>query len=270
MKRNFLSVIVLLLVGLFLISCGGKKEETTGENGQGGTEKIKVRVGTEGTFAPFSYTDDKDNLTGYDIEVVKEIGQRAGIEFEFLPTPWDGMFLGLESGKFDMIANQISKNPEREEKYLFSDDYLVTGAQIIVKKGRTDINTLEDLKGKKVLICLGCNYQKILTDFDVNNEIKAGNYEGSEVIALEEISNGKIDATIHDRLVAAFFNQKKGREEIQTVGDIIDTTAIYFVFRKDSQSEEINKRVNKALSEMKADGTLSKLSEKWFNEDFTK
>ena len=270
MKKNFLSLIALFLMGLFLVSCGGENKETANKDSQNGTGKIKVRVGTEGTFAPFSYMDDKDNLTGYDIEVVKEIGKRANIEFEFLPTPWDGMFLGLESGKFDMIANQISKNSEREQKYLFSNDYLITGAQIIVKKGRTDIKTLEDLKGKKVLICLGCNYQKILTDFDVKNEINAGNYEGSEVIALEEISNGKIDATIHDRLVAAFFNKKKGTEEIQTVGDIIEKTSVYFVFRKDQQAEEINKRVNKALEEMKADGTLSNLSKKWFNEDFTK
>ncbi len=270
MKKNFLNVIALLLTGLFLVSCGGENKETVNKNSQNSIGKIKVRVGTEGTFAPFSYMDDKDNLTGYDIEVVKEIGKRSNIEFEFLPTPWDGMFLGLESGKFDMIANQISKNPEREQKYLFSDDYLVTGAQIIVKKGRTDINTLEDLKGKKVLICLGCNYQKILIDFDVKNEINAGNYEGSEVIALEEISNGKIDATIHDRLVAAFFNKKKGTEEIQAVGDVIEKTSVYFVFRKDSQAEEINKKVNKALEEMKADGTLASLSKKWFNEDFTK
>ena len=180
------------------------------------------------------------------------------------------MFLGLESGKFDMIANQVTKNPEREEKYAFSDDYLTTGAQIIVKKGRTDIKSLNDLKGKKVLICLGCNYQKMLTEYDTKNEINPGNYEGSETIALEEIAEGKIDATIHDRLVAAYFNKKKGSELIETVGDVMEKKSVYFVYRKDAKSEEIKNRMNKALEEMKKDGTLAKLSMQWFNEDYTK
>jgi len=270
MKKNFFNVVILLLMGLFLVSCGGQKQDAAKESPQGENGKLTVKVGTEGTFAPFSYMDDKDNLTGYDIEVVREIGKRANIDFEFIPTPWDGMFLGLESGKFDMIANQVTKNPEREEKYAFSDDYLTTGAQIIVKKGRTDIKSLDDLKGKKVLICLGCNYQKMLTEYDTKNEINPGNYEGSETIALEEIAEGKIDATIHDRLVAAYFNKKKGSELIETVGDVMEKKSVYFVYRKDAKSEEIKNRMNKALEEMKKDGTLAKLSMQWFNEDYTK
>ena len=271
MKNNLLRLLGIMLLCILLISCSGKDEESTGVKNEKNSnkEKIKIKVGVEGDYPPYTFTDENGKMTGYDIDVMEEIARRRNLDVEFIITPWDGIFLALESGKFDLLTN-LSKTSEREQKYDFTDDYLISGAQIIVKKGRTDIKTLEDLKGKKVLICLGCNYQKILTDFDVKNEINAGNYEGSEVIALEEISNGKIDATIHDRLVAAFFNKKKGTEEIQTVGDIIEKTSVYFVFRKDQQAEEINKRVNKALEEMKADGTLSNLSKKWFNEDFTK
>lgn len=79
MKKNFLNVVILLLMGLFLLSCGGQKQDAPKESSQEGNGKLTVKVGTEGTFAPFSYMDDKDNLTGYDIEVVREIGKRANI-----------------------------------------------------------------------------------------------------------------------------------------------------------------------------------------------
>src|SRR5512142_535447 len=113
--------------------------------------KPVLTVGTEGVYAPFTFTDEKGQLTGYDVEVVKALAARAGLEARFVPTPWDGIFLGLESRKFDLIANQIGKTPEREKKYLFTQDYLVSGAQIIVKADRGGtFSGLESLAGLKV------------------------------------------------------------------------------------------------------------------------
>ena len=266
--KKFLKIIGVVLLGLFLISCGSKEETKKVENtSNNSTEKIKVKVGTEGVFAPFTFTDDKDELTGYDVEVVREIGKRANLDIEFVPTPWDSMFLGLESNKFDFIANEVAKNPEREQKYIFSDDYLISAAQIIVKKGRTDIKTLDDLKGKKVMAAVGSNYNKTLTDFDKNKEINFAYYDGNVSIALDEIAQGKADATLHDRLTVGYFTKQRG-ELVELVGEPVTTTPVYFVFRK--ESEDLKNRGNKALSEMKADGTLTKISEKWFGSDFTK
>ena len=228
--KKFLKIIGVVLLGLFLISCGSKEETKKVENtSNNSTEKIKVKVGTEGVFAPFTFTDDKDELTGYDVEVVREIGKRANLDIEFVPTPWDSMFLGLESNKFDFIANEVAKNPEREQKYIFSDDYLISAAQIIVK-----------------------NFAY---------------YDGNVSIALDEIAQGKADATLHDRLTVGYFTKQRG-ELVELVGEPVTTTPVYFVFRK--ESEDLKNRVNKALSEMKADGTLTKISEKWFGSDFTK
>ena len=267
MKKNFLNVIALLLTGLFLISCSGEKKEDISTGAQDGTGKIKVRVGTEGTFAPFSYMDDKDNLTGYDIEVVKEIGKRANIEFEFLPTPWDGMFLGLESGKFDMIANQISKNPEREKKYLFSNDYLITGAQIIVKKGRTDIKTLEDFKGKRIMTSVGSDYNKIMTEYDKDKKFKLQYYDGEVTVAFDEIAQGRADATINDRLTVGYFVKKRG-DIVEAVGEVIEKSPAHMIVRKGE--DKLREEINEGIKEMKSDGTLSNLSKKWFGEDYTK
>lgn len=272
MKKNILNLVAILLVGVFLISCGAKKENESSKQGENvvkteTTEKIKVKVGTEGAYAPFTYVDENGKLTGFDVEVVEEIAKRANIEVEFVPTPWDSMFLGLESKKFDFIANQITKNPEREQKYDFSNDYLIAAAQIIVKKGRTDIKTLDDLKGKRVLSAVGSNYNKIITDFDKNGEINLGYFDGNVSIALEEISLGKADATINDRLTVGYFIKQKG-DLVELVGEPIEKNPVYFTFRKDTP--ELKDKVNKALEEIKADGTLAKISEKWFSGDFTK
>ena len=262
--KNILKIIGIFLLGLFLVSCGGKQENGKSGNSEG---KQKVKVGTEGAFAPFTFTDESGKLTGYDVEVVEEIGKRANSDIEFVPTPWDSMFLGLESKKFDFIANEIAKNPEREKKYIFSDDYLVSAAQIIVKKGRTDIKTLEDLKGKKVMTGVGSNYNKTLTEFDKNKKINYAYYDGNISIALEEIAQGKADATLNDRLTVGYFIKQRG-DLVEAVGEPVTKTPVYLTFRKDS--EELRNKINKALDEMKADGTLAKISEKWFGRDYTK
>lgn len=262
--KKILKITGILLLGLFIISCGGKQENSKSGNSEG---KLKVKVGTEGVYAPFTFTDDSGKLTGYDVEVVEEIGRRANLDIEFVPTPWDSMFLGLESKKFDFIANEIAKNPEREQKYIFSDDYLVSAAQIIVKKGRTDIKTLDDLKGKNVMTGVGSNYNKTLTDFDKNKEINYMYFDGNVSIALEEIVKGKADATLNDRLTVGYFTKQRGNL-VEIVGEPVTKTPVYLTFRKDS--EELKNRINKALAEMKSDGTLAKISEKWFGGDYTK
>ena len=191
-----------------------------------------------------------------------------------------GIFYGSTTGVTEDIANRIAEKIDGAEVFnidgnvdeLENYDVLLLGTSTwgfgdLQDDWQTVLDELSnlDLKGKKVLICLGCNYQKMLTEYDTKNEINPGNYEGSETIALEEIAEGKIDATIHDRLVAAYFNKKKGSELIETVGDVMEKKSVYFVYRKDAKGEEIKSRMNKALEEMKKDGTLAKLSMQWFN-----
>ena len=132
MGKNFLKLLTLLLLITFLISCGEKKEETANEKSPA-KQKMKIKVGVEGDYPPYTFTDEKGKMTGYDVEVMEEIAKRRNIDVEFVVTPWDGIFLALESGKFDLITN-LSKTSDREEKYDFTDDYLISGAQIIVKK----------------------------------------------------------------------------------------------------------------------------------------
>ena len=177
------------------------------------------------------------------------------------------MFLGLESKKYDIIANQIGKNPDREKKYLFSESYLISGAQLIVKDNNNKIKTLADLKGKKVGTGVGSNYNKILTDYDKNKEINLVYYDGDVTQVFQDISLGRLDATLNDRLTVGE-NVKKLGLKVKTVGNPINEVPSYFVFRKDSA--DLKAKIDKAILSMKKDGTLGKISKKWFNEDFTK
>lgn len=260
---------IILIAGMIFTGCTSQKE--TSNTSQ---TKKKILVGTEGTYSPFTFKDDKGNLTGYDVEVVREIDKRLNdIEIEFLPTPWDSMFLGLESKKFDMIANQIGKNPDREKKYLFTDNsYFVSAVQIIVKgDDKRNISSLDDLKGLKVGTSVGSNYSKILEDYNKknNNALKLKYYDGDVTTVLQDLAAGRIDATLNERLIVAD-NVKKLGLKIKAVGQPINVVPSYFVFRQGKDGEELKNKIDKVLADMKADGTLEKISVKWFGEDFTK
>lgn len=231
-----------------------------------GAQKV-INIGTEGVYAPFTFVDASGKLTGYDVEVITEAAKRAGLKINFVPTPWDSMFLGLESKKYDIVANQIGKNPDREKKYLFSESYLISGAQLIVKDTNKKITSLNDLKGKKVGTSVGSNYNKLLTEFDKNKEINLVYYDGDVTQVFQDISLGRIDATVNDRLTIGE-NVKKLGLKVKTVGKPLNEVPSFFVFRKDSS--DLKAKIDSALLSMKKDGTLGKISKKWFNEDFSK
>ena len=256
--KNLMTIVLLLVFGLAVT------------NGTALAARRTLNVGTEGVYAPFSFNDKKGNLTGYDIEVLKEVGKRAGFDLNFLPTPWDSMFLGLEAKKFDVIANQISKNPQREKKFLFSDNsYLISGVQLIVRGDRNDITRLEDLRGRKVGTGVGSNYTKTLEDFNSKKDVDLKYYDGNLTVVLQDIVSGRIDATLNDRLTVGY-NIKQLGLNVKPVGKPIDLVPSYFVFRQDQDGQKLKKLVDAGLKSLKKDGTLAKLSVKWFGADYTK
>jgi ABC-type amino acid transport substrate-binding protein len=234
--------------------------------------KQTLTVGTEGVYAPFTFNDDKGQLTGYDVEVVREIARRANLEVAFVPTPWDSIFLGLESKKFDLVANQIGKTAEREKKYLFTDDYLVSGAQIIVKADRSGTFTgLQSLAGLKVGTGVGSNYSKLLEEYNAKHAppIDIKFYDGNLTTVLQDIVAGRLDATVNDRLTVGY-NVKRLGLGVKVVGAPIALVPSHFVVRKDKDGEALLGKLNAALASLKKDGTLAKLSTQWFGADYTR
>jgi L-cystine transport system substrate-binding protein len=270
MKRFFSLFALLSVFGLILSACGtGGDNKNEGDQAGSGSEaelfdKVKEEgvlvIGTEGTYPPFTFHDDKDKLTGFDVEIAQEVAKRLGVKAEFKETQWDAMFAGLDAKRFDMIANQVGIKPEREEKYDFSEPYISSAAVLVTHKENKDIQSFKDLKGKKAAQSLTSNYGEIAKE----NGAELVGVEGFTQ-AIDLINSKRADATINDKLSVLDFQNQRGNAPIQIVDESKDAAHSGLMFRKDSG--KLVEEVNKALAEMKEDGTYKKISEKWFGED---
>ena len=271
-KRIILVTAIITILALVFTGCSAASKASAAQTGneqkpQNLLEQIKangkIRIGTEGTYAPFTFHDKDGKLTGFDVEIAEEVAKRLGVEVEFIETKWDGMFAGLDAKRFDAIANEVTIREDRLEKYDFSNPYIISRAVLIVNDATSDIKGFEDLKGKKSGQSLTSN----LTDI-------AKSY-GAEIVqtdgfnqAIDLLVSKRIDATINDGL--SFLDYKKQRPDtpIKVIAELDTKDQMGIMFNKGNQ--ELVDAVNKALEDMKADGTYLKISEKWFGEDVSK
>lgn len=247
-------------------------EDTSGSKETDAEEVLTVQVGTMGTYSPFSYYDEENNITGYDIEVLKLIEEKdPTIHFEFTSGAWESLFPGLDSDKFQMIANQISSTEERQEKYYLTENSYHTGVnQIIVKSGRTDINSLEDLEGKIIGLTVGDAHNQVVEEWNEEhgNILTIQYYNEDITTILQDIVNGRIDATLNDPAVAVSKAEIQGLD-VEPVGERLQETPVYFIFKQDEQGAIIRDRIDAALDELIESGELSELSIEWFGSDYT-
>lgn len=276
MKKIVFVVAALLILSLGLMGCSSNvnKQDSNASPAPDTTAKSeslldkiqaegKIRFGTEGTYAPFTFHDSTGKLTGFDVEIAEEIAKRLGVEAEFIETKWDGIFAGLDAKRFDAIANEVSIRPDRLEKYDFSDTYIVSKAVLIVQESNNEMKDFADLKGKKAAQSLTSN----LADIAKANGAEIVQIDGFNQ-AIDLLAAGRVDATINDSL--SFLDLKKQKPElpIKVVAEQQDAAQMGIMFNKGN--EELVDAVNKALAEMKADGTYLKISEKWFGTDVSK
>ncbi|RSD25891.1 amino acid ABC transporter substrate-binding protein [Mesobacillus subterraneus] len=271
-KLSFLFVLILAAV-LTITGCGGQSKDNTDNVPQGNdaTEKEnavlakvekegKLLVGTEGTYPPFTFHDDNGELTGFDVEIAKEVAKRLGVEAEFKETQWDAMFAGLDAKRFDMIANQVGIKPEREEKYAFSNPYITSTAVLIAHEDNDEVKGFEDLKNKKAAQSMTSNYADMARE------------QGAEIVgvdgfnqAIELLLSKRADVTINENLSFLDFKKAKPEAKVKIVAESPDASQSGLMFRKDS--ETLVEAVNGALADMIADGTYDKISIKWFGEN---
>lgn len=276
MKRKILSLILtgVLVVGA-LTGCGsGSSSETanTSNPTDSDSQAETVQVGTMGTYSPYSFEDESGKLTGYDLEVLRKVEEvDPSLHFEFVAGAWESLFVGLDADKFQMLANQITSNEERQEKYYLTENtYYNCVAQLIVKKGRTDINSLEDLKGKKIGLTVGDSFTLLVEKWNEehDNILTIEYYSEDITTILQDIANGRVDATVNDPAVAVDKAETQGLE-VQPAGERLSSDPTYFIFKKDEKGKELRDKVDAALAKLIADGELSKLSKEWFGADYT-
>lgn len=166
--------------------------------GQAAQAATEVKVGMSGRYFPFTFVE-KDKLQGFEVDIWDEIAKRNDYDVKFVTSNFSGLFGMLETGRIDTISNQVTVTETRKAKFLFSDAYVVDGAQITVRKGNDSIKSFEDLKGKTVAVNLGSNFEQLLRSRDKDNQIDIKTYDtGIE----HDVALGRADAFVMDRLSA--------------------------------------------------------------------
>jgi cystine transport system substrate-binding protein len=240
----------------------GGSEEQAGGRSLAQVEKAGViTVATEGTYRPFTYHENgSGELTGYDVEVMRAVGKELGVDVKFEETQWDAIFAGLDAGRFDAIANQVSITPEREAAYDFSKPYTVSPGVIVVNKGDDSISSFDDLKGKTTAQSLTSNWYELAKKSGANVE----NVEGwAQAVTLLE--QGRVDATINDKLTYLDYENTEGDTGLAIAATTDDEARNAVAFRPGSDS--LIKAVDAALVKLRKDGTLAQISKKYFGED---
>ena len=274
MTTRLLSTLAVSAVAaLTLAACGGGDESSPegaaeGESASGlSLEEVQeegvLTVGTEGTYRPFSFHEDgAGELTGFDVEIATAVGEELGVEVEFEETQWDAMFAGLDSARFDVIANQVSITDEREESYQFSDPYTVSNGVIVTLTENEDITSFEDLDGATTAQSLTSNWNELATESGADVEAVEG--WAQSITLLEQ---GRVDATINDKLTYLDYQETEGNENIKIAAETEDQSQSALTFRQGSDS--LVEAVNEAMATLAEDGTLAVISEKFFGADVT-
>lgn len=266
---------VALLSGvavLFSLAACGSSSAGSADNGSSTSasalEQVKkagkIVFATEGTYAPFSYHDSKTNeLTGYDVEVAKAIAKEVGVKAEFAEGSFDSLLAGVDAKKYDTVADQISATDERKAKYDFTEPYTYSyGVVVTTKDNPKGVKSFDDVKGLQAAETGTSNWNK--TAQEKGATIVQVNDFGQAVDAL---TTGRADVTLNDGLAVLDYLKQKPDANIKIAAKTEKTPAAQLPFRKGS--DDLVKEVNKAIAKLQKDGTLTKISEKYFGEDFS-
>jgi cystine transport system substrate-binding protein len=257
--RTRLSVTIALATALLLTSCGGGSNDAGGSSASGSGDVL--RVATEGTYAPFSFHDPSSNqLTGYDVEVAKAVGANLGKKVQFSETQFDSIFAGLESNRYDVIANQVTITPERQAKYLFSAPYTVSFGVIVTRADDDSVHSLADVKGKRSAQSTTSSFAEVATKAGAQVEPVEGFTQ-----AITLLKQKRVDVTINDNLALLEYQKTTGDKDVKIAAKIDPPSKQALVFRKNEA--DLQTQVDGALKALRADGTLARISEKYFGED---
>lgn len=273
MKKIILTLgLVMSLAATLMTGCSkapekGTQSDTKDTTGLTGYEKIMeegvITIGTEGTYKPFSYYDEENNLTGYDVEVAKAIGKELGVRVEFEEIGWDGLLGFLDNGTVDLVLNQVGVTETRREKYDFSEPYLYSYPALIIHEDNPDIHSWEDSRGHEASLNVSSNYADIAHEY--NMTITTSDTFSKDI---ELLLAGRTECLINSTVAFSDFINKKPDTPIR-ISDIYpkpDTVAIPVP----KGNEELVDAVNRAIYNLREDGTLEELSEEFLGRDFSR
>lgn len=231
------------------------------------TEKTKsagkIAFGVDDAYPPMEYRDEKNALVGFDIDFGNAIAKKLGLKAEWVTTAWDGILPSLKSNKFDAILSSLSITDKRKLEIGFSEPYIMGGPIIITKKDNTSIKSANDLKGKIVGVQLGSTGDNAVSEISGTKEVKK--YDKIPQ-ALLDLTSGRIEAVVADDQVGRYYVGLDASKYL--VAGKLNDEPFGIGFRKEDKA--LTDAVQKAINDLKADGTLSKISLKWFKTDYYK
>ncbi|UYJ10821.1 MAG: transporter substrate-binding domain-containing protein [Oscillospiraceae bacterium] len=279
-RRTFISLMSLMAAAgvLTLAGCSSNSGSSAAASGAassaastGAADQLaaiqangKLVVALEGAWQPWSYHDESDTLVGYDVEVSRAIAEKLGVEPEYVESDWDSLFAGLDAGRFDIVCNGVEVTDERAKTYDFTVPYGYIHTALAVRKDNEDIKSFEDLKGKTTANSLASTYMELAESYGAT-------VQGIDTLeeTIQLLTAGRIDATLNADVSFYDYLNVHPDADFKLVAQTEDASHVAIPVRKGDDSASLLEAINTAIDELRADGTLKALGEKYFGQDIS-
>ena len=270
-RRTFISLMgVMAAAGVLSMTGCSDKTAASSTAGPAPLDKLssiqksgKLVVALEGAWQPWSYHDSSDTLVGYDVEVSRAIAEKLGVEPEYVESDWDSLFAGLDAGRYDMVCNGVEVTEERAKTYDFTTPYGYIHTALAVRKDNEDIHSFEDLKGKTTANSLASTYMELAESYGAT-------VQGIDTLeeTIQLLTAGRIDATLNADVSFYDYLNVHPEADFKLVAQTAEASHVAIPVLKSEDTAYLD-ALNTAIEELRADGTLKTLSEKYFGQDIS-
>ena len=262
MKKLIRLAALALSAAALFTACG--KKDATADRLEDIQAKGEMVIALEGNWAPWSFHDDTGALVGYDVEVGKAIAEKLGVKATFVEGEWDGLLAGVEAGRYDMVINGVDITDSRKQSYDFSTPYAYIRTALVTRKDNDTIHSFEDLKGKTTANSIGSTYMELAEQYGAT-------CSGVDTLdeTIQMVLQGRADATLNADVSFYDYLSQHPDAEIQIVSFAPDANEIAIPMQKSDSAAALREAVNKAIEDLRNDGTLTELSDKYFGADIS-